>query len=93
MSKTAVAALAGLLVLGSAVAVFAQSDLDRAPRMELAEFKALRETNSVYVIDVRSPWQYEEGHIPGAVLIPLELVSSKAGELAALGVPIVTYCQ
>jgi 3-mercaptopyruvate sulfurtransferase SseA len=93
MNKAAVVVLAGFLLLGSTVAVFAQSDLERVPRMGLGEFKALHESDSVYVVDVRYPWEYEQGHIPGAVLVPLDLVSAKAGELSRLTVPIVTYCQ
>ncbi|MEM0363342.1 MAG: rhodanese-like domain-containing protein [Sulfolobaceae archaeon] len=28
--------------------------------------------NSITVIDIRQPWEYEEHHIPGALLIPLD---------------------
>jgi hydroxyacylglutathione hydrolase len=33
------------------------------------------------VVDVREPWEYRQGHVPGAVLIPLGQLSSRVGEL------------
>jgi rhodanese-related sulfurtransferase len=33
------------------------------------------------VVDVREPWEYRQGHVPGAVLIPLGQLSSRLGEL------------
>lgn len=33
------------------------------------------------VVDVREPWEYAQGHIPGAVLIPLGQLSARLGEL------------
>ena len=33
------------------------------------------------VLDVREPWEYQRGHVPGAVLIPLGELSSRLGEL------------
>jgi rhodanese-related sulfurtransferase len=33
------------------------------------------------VVDVREPWEYRQGHVPGAVLIPLGQLSARLGEL------------
>jgi rhodanese-related sulfurtransferase len=33
------------------------------------------------VVDVREPWEYKQGHVPGAILIPLGQLSSRLGEL------------
>ncbi|HEX2990074.1 MAG TPA: rhodanese-like domain-containing protein, partial [Anaerolineales bacterium] len=33
------------------------------------------------VLDVREPWEYQRGHVPGAVLIPLGELSSRLAEL------------
>jgi rhodanese-related sulfurtransferase len=33
------------------------------------------------LIDVREPWEYEEGHIPGAQLIPLGLLQAHYDQL------------
>ncbi len=32
-------------------------------------------------MDVREPWEYNQGHVPGAILIPLGQLSSRLGEL------------
>ncbi len=33
------------------------------------------------VVDVREPWEYRQGHVPGAVLMPLGQLSMRLGEL------------
>lgn len=33
------------------------------------------------VVDVREPWEYQRGHVPGALLIPLGQLASRFGEL------------
>ncbi len=43
------------------------------------------------LVDVRQPAEYERGHIPGAVLIPLAELPARAGELSP-GIPVVVYC-
>jgi rhodanese-related sulfurtransferase len=81
------------VLLGVAAQAFADSDLDSAPRMSLEEFKSLHGENALYVIDVRYPRDYETGHIPGALLMPLEFISSYLPELKEVTRPIVTYCH
>jgi len=44
------------------------------------------------VLDVRSSTEWGEGHIPGAVNIPLAELTSRLSELRERQ-PIVTYCQ
>jgi rhodanese-related sulfurtransferase len=45
------------------------------------------------VLDVRSPAEYEAGHIPGARLIPYDQVASRAAELPPKGAPVLLYCR
>jgi hydroxyacylglutathione hydrolase len=33
------------------------------------------------VVDVREPWEYKQGHVPGAILMPLGQLASLVGEL------------
>ena len=33
------------------------------------------------VVDVREPWEYKQGHVPGAILIPLGQLSGRVAEL------------
>lgn len=62
-------------------------------RMPMAEFKKLLAANDVVVIDVRSNDAYIAGHIPGALSMPEEtLTSATAEKLKRMGKPIATYC-
>nr|PZN72681.1 MAG: rhodanese-like domain-containing protein [Bacillota bacterium] len=55
------------------------------PRIEsitTAELQArLERGERPKIIDVREPWEYAEGHIPGAILKPLGQIRSWAQEL------------
>lgn len=43
------------------------------------------------ILDVRQPWEHEEFHIPGALLIPLPDLSDRLGELDP-DKPVLVYC-
>jgi rhodanese-related sulfurtransferase len=64
-----------------------------APRTTLEAFKKLLETDSIVVLDVRSPESYREGHIPGAISVPNDAIASRVNELKGFKKPIVTYCS
>lgn len=42
------------------------------------------------VIDVREPWEFESGHVPGAVNIPMAQVISRLDEVTD---PVVLVCR
>ena len=65
---------------------------DGAPRVSLADFKKAFDAGAVVVLDVRDASSYAAGHVPGAILVPLEALAKKAPELKASKKPIVTYC-
>jgi phage shock protein E len=45
------------------------------------------------ILDVRTPREFGEGHVPGAVNIPFTEIAARAGELAASKHhPVVVYC-
>jgi hydroxyacylglutathione hydrolase len=44
------------------------------------------------VVDVREPWEYKQGHVPGALLIPLGQLASRLGELDPEK-PVALICQ
>ena len=52
------------------------------PEVDITTFAA-RHAEGVAVIDVREPDEYTEGHVPGAVLIPLGEVADRADEVPA----------
>ena len=45
------------------------------------------------LVDVRSPAEFSEGHLPGAVNIPVNEVQNRAGEIGAETRPVVVYCR
>ncbi len=52
----------------------------------------LNDAVSPTIIDVRAPEAYDRGHLPGAVNIPREKLTSSLDQVP-LGRPIVTYCN
>jgi rhodanese-related sulfurtransferase len=57
------------------------------------EFRKLYDRGEVLVVDVRSEGAYNEGHIPGAIPVPVDDIETKVDELKAEKRPIVTYCS
>ncbi|MCX6549395.1 MAG: rhodanese-like domain-containing protein [Acidobacteria bacterium] len=62
------------------------------PRISAADLKKAVDAGTVLVLDVRDADSYAAGHIPGAVLVPLDALSAKAPELKESKKPIVAYC-
>ena len=60
-----------------------------------AEAKALMDSESGYIIlDVREQYEYNEGHIPGAILIPYGEIANRAEkELSNKDQLILVYCR
>jgi len=57
---------------------------ESAPAMTPEELeRAVREGNPPVIVDVRSPRQFCDGHLPGAINIPLSELKGRAGELDA----------
>ena len=62
-----------------------------ARTVSVAEAAALRD-DGAFVLDVREPAEWADGHIPGATLIPLGELASRVGELDR-GQRIVVVCR
>ncbi len=45
------------------------------------------------VIDVRSSWEFEDGHVNGALNIPLDEIPMRVDEIKELPAPYVLYCR
>lgn len=55
--------------------------------------RAIRENEDMVILDVRSRMEYQYGHIPGAILMPVNEMSSRLGELEKYkGRPLFVYC-
>jgi len=60
----------------------------------LAEAERLVLEASVRVLDVRTPEEYRDlGHIPGAILLPVDLVVVALATLPKDGRPLLIYCE
>ena len=59
------------------------------------EAKEIMDTEEDYIIlDVRTQEEYDQGHIPGAIVIPHEEIAEKAGEvLTDKDQLILVYCR
>ena len=85
-----------LVLLGAlfATAAFAEDpESTEAPGISAAELHARRESKTApVVIDVRTPAEYDSGHVPGAVNIPFDQVAQRIHEIdAPHGVAL--YCM
>lgn len=78
------AAAAALLV---AACTSAPSEAER-PAIERAVADEER-----LLLDVRSPEEYEAGHLAGAVNVPVDEVGARLDELGARDRPVIVYCR
>lgn len=59
-----------------------------------AEAARLVAAQSVHVVDVRTPEEYRDlGHVPGAILLPLDLIVSGAATLPRDERPLLVHCE
>jgi phage shock protein E len=56
------------------------------------DFKALKENGAV-IIDVRTPQEFDGGHIQGSKNIPLDKIQREVAAIKKIGKPIITVCK
>ena len=55
--------------------------------------KLISENSEVVILDVRTREEYDDGHIPGAKLVPVNILSMKLAELNEYkDKPVLVYC-
>lgn len=61
----------------------------------VTELQQRQTRGDVVVIDVRSPTEYAQGHVPGAINIPHDQAGARAAEIQALQKKgeVVLYCR
>jgi phage shock protein E len=59
----------------------------------MSTIKSLVTENNATIVDVRGPWEFEDGHIEGALNIPLDEIPSRMDEVKSLKLPIIVYCR
>ena len=55
----------------------------------------MEEQSGAVVLDVREPDEYDSGHIPGAVLLPLGTIDAETAQavIPALDTTVLVYCR
>ncbi|MBF0215879.1 MAG: rhodanese-like domain-containing protein [Candidatus Omnitrophica bacterium] len=56
-------------------------------------FDSVSNDKNTLLLDVRTPMEYDEKHIDGAVNIPIDALAGRAGELAAAGKKYIIVCR
>jgi rhodanese-related sulfurtransferase len=84
-----------LVALDAAAQKINPKDPATVMRVTQLGFQPLQAEGKVLVLDVRTPQLFGEGHIPGAINVPLPDVEKRADEIKekAAGRPIVAYCS
>ncbi len=49
--------------------------------------------NGAMIVDVRTPGEFNSGHIQGSINIPLDLIENKAAELKRKNKVVITCCR
>jgi rhodanese-related sulfurtransferase len=80
------AAPAGAPVRSGSAAAAAPTIVDARRARELV-------AAGVKVVDVRTPAEFEAGHIPGALNIPFEQIERRAAEIGPPSTPVLLYCR
>jgi len=63
-------------------------------KISAEDAKDIIDSEDVIVLDVRTPEEYKEGHIESAVLLPVNDIKDKAGEvLTNKDAKILVYCR
>ncbi len=62
-------------------------------RMNHDTLKGLLARDAVLVLDIGDREVYEDGHLPGAILVPLGALPGRIEALKAAKKPIVAYCR
>ncbi|MGB7931285.1 MAG: rhodanese-like domain-containing protein [Gammaproteobacteria bacterium] len=56
--------------------------------------RLIKSGNAPVIVDVRSAYEYRQGHIPGAIHMPFWQSFFRADDLTAAGnQPVIVYCQ
>lgn len=72
--------------------VVSETPLELAPNLSVDEVADIMSSTSVVIVDVREDYEYADGHIPGAVLIPLAELANRVDEIP-VDLPVILVCR
>jgi len=86
--------LALVVILTSALAATAQADEFAAIEPQVLGERLDAGDPALLVVDVRSAAEFDEGHLPGAINIPHDVIGARIAELGPAGErDLVLYCR
>ena len=59
----------------------------------MEKIKTILKDHNASVVDVRAPWEFEEGHIKGAINIPLNEIPARMSDFKKMNGPVILYCR
>lgn len=95
LALASVVALAGCSAAPAESEGTSMSDSSNAyAKITADEAKTMMDAGNVTIVDVRTAQEYADGHIPGAINIPLESIGSdKPAELTDTDADLIVYCR
>lgn len=99
MKKTAILLFVAVLLLVLGLAAWgsapARHEAPAYQKITQEEAKERMDTQEVLVLDVREQSEYDSGHIPGAVLLPVGSIDQEAAAavIPSLDTPVLVYCR
>ena len=80
-----------LLTVGMVAAVCSAAVAAPYKNVASSQAKALLDKGPVFLLDVRTPQEYQQAHLQGAVLIPIDQIEKRLGEIPK-NRAILVYC-
>lgn len=90
-----IGALAAAFFLAKAAGLFKPNAGNNAyHKIDAAQAKQMQEESGVTVVDVRTQQEYETGHVPGAVLLPVDSIGASPPQtLPDKTATLLLYCR
>lgn len=68
--------------------------IKRVPPDTVAVLLQKKDSLGILLLDVRTPEEYQEGHLPGAILIPVQVLETQIEQIAEYkDRPVIVYCR
>jgi rhodanese-related sulfurtransferase len=58
-----------------------EATLDLPSEVDVYTVESVKDRDDVYLLDVREQWEYDEGHIPGINLLPMDEVPENLDQI------------